>query len=655
MFKPCRILKYSVLTLKEDSHKLLELLHESGFTEITSFNHSERELDCFPATEGEKFASFNLTKVKRARTILSAFAPKKSISEKTKSFLGFKKTVRLEAPQNKTELEKIVREKISPVFEKAEEIDRELKEATEVENSLKQERSILKKLRGLNIDLEELQGFKNVEIIIGRVPKELKKKTGELIRLCPNAQIVKEIHSKYPIVILAVANEKSDELMGNLRKNGFERIVLPKTKGRPARIIKAIEKSIVKTKKRKATIEKQAEKLFCENKEMLNFTEEVLRIEKERHAAFISAGQTEKTVNIDFFVPEKKEKEFLAILGKSTNERFHAEKMNFEESEAPILLNNPVFFRDYEFILKLYGLPEYNSFDPTFLIAIAYPLFFGLAFSDIGYGIMLTVLAIALRLTWGRTSKEIRHLMNILFHGGLTTIFFGWMFGSFFGDMGGESIKKMALLDPLGKTATGESAAMIFLGIMAGIGLIHLNIALIIGFAEELRKRHYKEALTEKFVFIILQTGLLCYTAGVFFGYGEIATLSGMILVVSSFLILFIGGGPLGMMKVTGFLGNTLSYLRLAALSLATFAVAMSINIIAGIIGSVPLIGFALAAIVLVFGHIANFIFNILSSFIHPLRLHFVEFFSYFYEGAGREFSPFSAGRKLTQKRRWNR
>ncbi len=650
MFKPRGFKKYSVVLLEEDAEKALGELHEEELIELRGVNTEERELSGFDSVEREKFASFNLTRIKRALGILEPFRKKKKPLESVKGFLFSGKIKKEPSPDSFKGLEKETK-RLEKIAAEAEEIDRALKDFSEKESSLLEEKKVLEKISSLSLGLEELRGFENIETVIGKMPAELEKAVLERIKKAENCRLLKEFGEKEKIIIFAAEAGKADGILRELRKLGLERIAVPEKKGKPGQLLKKIAKSLKEIKEEREKEEKKAGELLEKSEGFLLFLEELLEIEKSRQSAFLGAGKTEKTMNFDAFVPAEKEKKFLEVLKKSAKNRFYAEELGFEEKEAPVLLKNPVFFRDYEFILRLYGLPGYKSIDPTPFIALVFPLFFGLAFSDIGYGIMLVLMGLFLRATMGRKTETMKHLTNIIVHGGFATIFFGWMFGSFFGDFGGEGIKKMALLDPLGKTATGQSAALVFLGAIGAVGLLHLNIAILLGFREELRKKHYKAAIAEKLVFVVMEGGLLLYVLGEFLGYGALFSGAGAALLLASLGLLFLSGGPLGLMEITGFLGNVLSYLRLAALSLATFAVAMSINIIAGLISPLPYVGALIAAFILIAGHFANFLFNILSSFIHPLRLHFVEFFSYFYEGSGKEFRPYNVKRRFTERR----
>lgn len=84
------------------------------------------------------------------------------------------------------------------------------------------------------------------------------------------------------------------------------------------------------------------------------------------------------------------------------------------------------------------------------------------------------------------------------------------------------------------------------------------------------------------------------------------------------------------------------------ALGMVTAGIAMAVNIIAGIVGGVPVVGIIMAGIVLLVGHLFNLAINALGAFVHTLRLQYVEFFPKFFTGGGRKFEPLSRESKYT-------
>lgn len=650
MFKPQKLKKFSVITLVSDIQGVLDSVHENDLIEIRKVKTEEKGLDSFDFSERERFASFQLTRVKRALNFFSAYAESTPLKEQLKAALFGEKTRKAAPAGNYSKFKKKTDKFLEKLSESVEELDRNAKKTDELIASLEEEKHILESIRELNIDLSLLHGYERITVVIGKIAPEFEDEFLQLMKETRHARLIKITGEREKTVLFSVENQKMEELMRELRKLGFDRMLVPEHKGKVPSLIREITTEIKKLRRKKEALAETARELGRKNTERLLVLQELLEIEKSKGKAFTLFGKTEKTVLFEAFVPVKKEHAFREILRNATKGRFYMQEEAFNEEEAPVKLSNPRYFRDYEFILKMYGLPEYGSVDPTPFIAILFPVFFGIAFSDIGYGLLLTGMAIFLLKTLGKKDETWHALSSILLHGGIATIFFGWVFGGFFGDLLGESIKKIALLDPLGKTTGGESAALLFIGAITLVGLLHLNLAIILGFREDLRKKRYKMALADKLVYIILEGSILLYVLGAFFFHAEILSLAGMVLLLVSLILMFVSGGPLGLMKITGFMGNTLSYLRLVALSLATFAVAMSVNIIAGLMFGVPYVGFIIGIIVLVAGHLANFVFNILSSFIHPLRLHCVEFFSYFYSGTGKEFQSFHVPRKYTKK-----
>ena len=131
---------------------------------------------------------------------------------------------------------------------------------------------------------------------------------------------------------------------------------------------------------------------------------------------------------------------------------------------------------------------------------------------------------------------------------------------------------------------------------------------------------------------------------------GMIGMVLGGVLILATIGMLVWANGAYGVMDIFGYMGDVLSYARLLALCLATGGIAMTVNILAQMLDQmVPFVGIVIAIIVFIFGHIANFLFQVLGAFINALRLNYVEFFSQFFmEGKGK-FEAFKAKRTFTK------
>jgi len=98
--------------------------------------------------------------------------------------------------------------------------------------------------------------------------------------------------------------------------------------------------------------------------------------------------------------------------------------------------------------------------------------------------------------------------------------------------------------------------------------------------------------------------------------------------------------GIMGSYGITAFIGDTLSYCRLLALGLTTSIVAMTFNLMAGMLKGIPYVGMILFLLLLLIGHVFNFAISVLGAFVHSMRLIYVEFFGRFYEAGSRPFQP---------------
>ncbi len=320
---------------------------------------------------------------------------------------------------------------------------------------------------------------------------------------------------------------------------------------------------------------------------------------------------------------------------------------------SPTLLNNPDVARPFEFFLRFFSIPNSAELDPTVLITFTFPLFFGIILGDIGYGIV--GLAMALLVRSKLKGSFFQDISRILILSSISTILFGFLFAEFFGM---ENILGYELHPYVARTTTGGISLM--MGVCMAIGALHLMSGYVVGLLNALAEKEYHHAAA-KFSWIILELGL---AAAFIFGYGivtspvlgvpaaTLALASGVIILVSLACLVKLEGIA-GFIEIFGLISNIFSYLRLIALGISGAILATVISgipidvgaLVGMFTGAHPfdlgiILNVVAFALLMVVGHAIAFVLGMFESSIQSLRLHYVEFFSKFYQGGGIDFSP---------------
>lgn len=310
------------------------------------------------------------------------------------------------------------------------------------------------------------------------------------------------------------------------------------------------------------------------------------------------------------------------------------------EKRAPTALKNPAPARPFETLVKLLSIPRYGHIDPTSLMAFFLPIFFGMMLGDVGYGVIL--LGLCLFMLRKFKDGEASNLIKILAFGSIWSIVFGFLYGEAFGTLG-EHFGMHAIWF---ERASSEHVTSLFM-MAISVGAIHLTLGLILGVYEAAREKsrgHLLErggmllGLMGLFILVgvladLLPTGLMTPAIG--------GLIVGIVLISSNYGIMGIILGPV---EFLGLIGNMLSYLRIAAIGLASVYLAEVANDMAGLLGNV-----IIGAIVAILIHALNVALGAFSPTIHSMRLHFVEFFRKFYEGGGIAYEPFRSHAALQE------
>ncbi len=360
----------------------------------------------------------------------------------------------------------------------------------------------------------------------------------------------------------------------------------------------------------------------------------------EETSAYSHFGQTEYTFVVKGWIPKK----FLPATRKALMESFGESVVVHELPDdpeqydnAPVFFDNPAWVKPFEFFMNLVTPPMYREIDPTPLIAIFFPLFFGLIVGDIGYGLVILCFSLAVRFKF-RDIPWISQLMSILMISSIPTIVFGYIYGEFFGDLG----EHMGWIHPLtifGITWNRIEAIIPLLILTIGIGVFHVFFGLSLGILNAYR-HHKTKHIFEKAGMLGLITGILLLL-GSYAGHVPGSVLFAIvILMLISIACLLYGGGSRGVIEVMGTIGNIMSYARLMAIGLASVILALVANRLSHELGIL-----VLGIIVAILLHTLNIFLAMFSPSIHSLRLHVVEFFSKFYEGGGIPYKPFGKER----------
>lgn len=330
-----------------------------------------------------------------------------------------------------------------------------------------------------------------------------------------------------------------------------------------------------------------------------------------------------------------------------------------KEDNPPIKLHNNWFAKNFEVLTGMYGMPVYDEFDPTPVLGPFFMLFFAMCMGDAGYGIVLMLIALFMKLKMQGTSLGKMYRL-IGFLGGMT-FFVGLFLGTFFGmsileaSWTPEWLKALCVDGwfPDGKIA-GFPVQMV---LAVAIGVLHICLAMIIKTINYTKRFGFSKTVSTWGWTTLIVGGIIVIALGMTEVLSEVAFKWVIIaLAAVSSLAIFVfntpGRNPLvnigsGLWDtynmVTGLMGDVLSYIRLYALGLAGGMLGNAFNIMGSMILDIPVPGvnWVFCIVILIFGHVLNLAMSCLGAFVHPLRLTFVEYFKNSgYEGTGLKYNP---------------
>ncbi|NIQ17693.1 MAG: hypothetical protein GTN37_00450 [Candidatus Aenigmarchaeota archaeon] len=606
--------KINVAFLSEDRGKVVEKLQEQGIVEVKEISGKQEFLSSV-SIDTDYLSSLFL----RSEKIYKDFSGVMKKHGLLETLLGnrFEKNVSLK----KDEMEDVVKnaEKVVKHMEgKTERVGKQIEENKKDSEEVKGIIRLAENLKFFDFDLRLLSSLKKTFALAGKLKlngiPDLKKDLANF-RIYLHSQEFK--NEENALIVLGLKPEEG-EIRKILLKYGFEFFEVEGLKGKPDKILKEGKEELEWLNKKRDYLLKKRKEFIEEWWEEIERTYVVVRAYRDRLKSLQMFQETKYVSVLEGWMPKKYKWKIQEALDDVTSGRVF---FTFEETEdAPTDLENPGLSEKFEVITGGFGLPKYKDADPTIFLAFLFPVFFGFMLSDVLYGSLIILLSFSMRFYFrNRLAGVFSHILLLC---GISAIFWGFLFGNFLGNFLG--------LRGLWFSPTQNPIMLIIISLV--FGLVHVNMGIVLSIVQKIRSK--KSTIPEISWFLVEAGGLLIIfrifgmVAEVLFYAGMLVFFAGVVMKISK---------PMRMIGLISFFGNILSYVRLAAISLATSYIALTVNHISSIFVSGS---FILSGFIFTVGHLFNCTISSVGAFINSLRLHYVEFFSRFFEGEGKEFRP---------------
>ena len=557
---------------------------------------------------------------------------------------------------------------------------------TKLESSIDETTTVLKAIKpiialskGARFDMESLN------TMAGYCRKDI---TPTLQKISPDVKVQsirKKVDKKKTNLILVYYPKKVEKTLTEiLELADFQRINVPAFKGNVGQRVSNLELQLSKSKKELEGVTKRISELKDQYGKKILASEEYLSNEVEKAELPLRCATTDNFFTIEGWVREKDSQKLKSTIEKSSQGKVSVQilaKEEVEGKEAPVLLKHTKPVRQYQYLVDMYSPPNFKEVDPTLILAIIFPVFFGLMIGDLGYGIVLMILGFIMKKKpfFGVGGPAVGNI--IILAGFASSIFGAFMFADLFGIPFHEHIVGEITWQSLtgynypihsivGKLDSHSVITLLVFSII--VGFVHMSLALIFGMVNSAAHKDAKHFgsriawLLILFAIFILAMNQAQYTElgewvthNLMFNVQEagmdvmgiLVPYSTLVLGVIGLILAIITEGPFAIMESLSMLTNLISYTRLAAVGISKAGLAFALNIIF-IDMLMPnnivllifwLIGFAIAELLLIV------LLGALSVGIQALRLHYVEFFMKFYEGGGEPFTPFGPRNAYTK------
>jgi V/A-type H+-transporting ATPase subunit I len=729
MLRPEQMSKVSVTGSKGVMSEVIETVHDLNIVHVTDYDGSWEGFTNGDPMEGAEDASDKLVTVRSIESILDIDAedggPSRIVTDEA-----------LEA-----ELAE-VRERVTELDDRRDEVRSELREVEERLDNVEP-------FAALGIDMDLLSGYETVDVAVGQGKRDAVERALVDAEELGEYEIF-ESDDGGVLAIFARPTDAADDsaLADALVGTEFAAIEVPDAEGSPEEYVRDLQNRRQKLENKLDEVENSLEDVRLDAAGFLLAAEETLSIDVQKSEAPLSFATTKNAFVAEGWIPSARYTEFASAVTDAVGDRVEVEELEraafktdgsyvseevpaeatptavdgdeavradgggnvvMRDDSPPVIQNNDGPVGAFEVLTRAVGRPKYTEFDPTVILFLTFPAFFGFMIGDFGYGLIYT--AIGYFLYTNFESDAFRSMGGVTIASGLFTTLFGILYGEIFGlhliaeyFWHGVVGLSHAPIEKGLSPATGEWAlAWLFVSVL--VGIVHLNIGYVFDFVENIQLHDLKHALYESASWILMLNGIWIWIfsesaasqkpefvftvfngepfALGFAGFPAAVGLVGLAIFAVGVVLLALGE-PIEIVEVLNVIVNALSYTRLAAVLLAKAGMAFTVNLLFFGVGAeatesgaewhfllfespqhflehheeasilfpglvhAGVAGVLGGLVVLVLGHALVLALGVTSAGLQAVRLEYVEFFGKFYEGGGREYSPFGYERRYT-------
>ena len=643
--------KFTLLTFESKKQKLLREIQGLSNVEFINLQDDEflekyEELKSLAKDDIDlEYSKYeeNLSKAKFALEFLKKYVPKKS---GLKSLQEEKLTLTLDELD-----EKVKASKWEESYNKAKEKEAELANLDSNITKLQAEIDTLIPWQDLDVAFSEIKDLKNTSYFLGTIAKSFED---TLLEELSNAYVEIISRSSNDINLLILSNKEDSENVSEvLRGVGFSAFKT-EHKDVPMKLILEFKHQIEELQSKKFFIEEEIAS-FEEDLKKLELAYDYFVSKVERVKVSTNFLKTKNICAIQGWIAQEDNEELKSICSNTLKNDYYIEFEDVKEDEiddVPIKLKNGELVSAFESVTGMYSYPKYNQIDPTPLLAPFYLIFFGMMVADVGYG-LLVLIGAALALKFLKLDEGKKDFAKFFLYLSFPTIFFGAIYGSFFGDI---------ITLPTQIIDTNKDVMTIVILSLA-LGVIQIFFGLFIKVYSLIRIGKAKDALLDPGSWIITLLSIGGIAAVKFL---KLPNILGNIFIGTAIIgaiLIVIGGGReekstgakigqglYSLYGITGYVGDLVSYTRLMALGLAGGSIAGALNLLIHTLPGVAAI--VIGPILFVLFHIFNLGLSLLGAYVHTARLQYVEYFGKFYEGGGRPFKAFKVSEKYIKIKR---